>query len=226
MKPSEPLPGVRVWEFGLDVPQDDMNDCERLLSSDERERAARYVLPVVRSRFIVARARLRSILGEILGVPGDQPTFTYAEHGKPYLAPPWHASGYRFNLAHSADRALLAVARDHDIGCDLETHRGLRYGPAVARRFFSEGENAELSQYDGEAWTEAFFRIWTLKEAFVKAHGAGLTFPTRSFTVTIQDGEANCLVAVEREPKARERWHLQSIETRQKDPGAVCLTRA
>ena len=226
MKLTEPWPGVRVWEFELAASADEVANCASLLSADERERAERYVLPAVRARFIVGRARLRSILGEVLGAPAEDVEFAYGEHGKPSLQPPWSDSGYGFSLSHSANRALLVVTRHRELGCDLEAHRSLRYGPAVAKRFFSPGENVELSRVDGARWAENFFRIWTLKEAFVKALGAGLTFPTRDFTVTLDDSVSNRLIAVKREPNALDRWQLEPVAVEDGFTAAVCVARA
>lgn len=225
MNRREPVPGVRVWEFDLDVPEGEIAGLARVLCDDERERASRLVVPEARARFTAGRGRLRSILGEILGAAPERVGFVYGIRGKPALAPPWDASGIRFSLSHSAGKALLAVTERREIGCDLEALREVRYGPAVARRFFSEEENEALARYGGAAWVDAFFRCWTRKEAFIKALGAGLSYPTRRFTVTLGEREPARLVRVDADPAAAALFRLDALEAPAGFAAAVCVAR-
>lgn len=124
-----------------------------------------------------SEARLRACLAAHTGCEGDGSSLPLQRgvHGKPFLALQ-HAP--RFNLSHSGDWLLVAVCSDPCIaalGVDVEHERGrpIRI-MRLARRFFTPAELARLSRLSGEARTRHFYRLWTLKEAWVKAHGLAL----------------------------------------------------
>ena len=95
----------------------------------------------------------------------------FARLGNHRLADRLDRGGLRFSLSHSADRALVATTRNRAIGCDLEALRDVRLGQDLARRIFAPEEFEVLARLEGEAWQRAFFRCWTLKEAWLKARG-------------------------------------------------------
>jgi 4'-phosphopantetheinyl transferase len=127
----------------------------------EAAHAARLATPPLRRRYLRAHAALRDILGSVTAAPLE---FALREKGKPYLA---SAPEIRFNLAHSREVALVAVALDVEVGVDVERVRPLREYAAIAQRYFPEGYTAPTS-------VREFFRHWTRFEALLKAHGAGL----------------------------------------------------
>lgn len=109
----------------------------------------------------------------------------YGGNGKPYLAdhPEIH-----FNLSHSGTMAM-AVFSDRETGCDVERVQEARMG--VAQRFFAEAELEELKrQPPGEKKDELFFRIWTLKESYLKVTGEGMRIPLNSFSVCLGQSPA------------------------------------
>lgn len=218
-------PRVDLFHFPLDVPEEEVELARSILSEDEATRAARFVRAADRERFAVGRGRLRLILGAQLGARAASVAFRYGARGKPELAPPFDRSGVRFSLSHSADRALVALTRNRAIGCDLEAVRELRSGEVLARRIFAPAEVEVLEGLKGEAWRRAFFRCWTLKEAWLKARGDGLTFPTRRFTVAIAPGEPARLLRVEGEPDAPQRWSLREVHAPEGFLAAVAVER-
>jgi 4'-phosphopantetheinyl transferase len=154
-----------VAVVSLDV---DAAPLRALLSPDERERAARFVFHEHRRRFIVARARLRQLLGARLGVGAETIAFRYAPAGKPALA-----AGHRdlrFNLAHCGDVAVYAFADGCEVGVDVERERAIEDAEAIAERVFSPAERDACR-------ARGFLYCWTRKEAFVKALGSGLSCP-------------------------------------------------
>jgi 4'-phosphopantetheinyl transferase len=130
-------------------------------TAGEAARAARLLTPTLRRRYLRAHAALRDILGSVTAAPLE---FAVHEKGKPYLA---LQPEIRFNLAHSREMALVAVARDVEVGVDIERVRPLPEYAAIAERYFPEGFTAPTGVRD-------FFRHWTRFEALLKAHGAGL----------------------------------------------------
>ena len=178
-------PDIHVWPFTLAEPEPVVETWRALLSDDERVRADRFVFRRDRDRWIIARGVLRHLLARYCGVEPAAVAFRYASHGKPSLARA--AAGgalVTFNLAHSHDRALLAVASEREIGVDLE-HARVDLDPLpIARRFFFGAELAAIESAASGSQREAFYRHWVAKEAVLKANGAGLSLPLDSFGVT------------------------------------------
>lgn len=157
------MPQVDVWLVELDAPADWLQP-----TPAEAERAARLAAGPVRQRYLRSHAALRAILRRYTCDPLD---FAVAKHGKPYLpAVPEIA----FNLSHSGERALIAVAREVEVGVDIERLRPLRECLAIAERFFPPAEAAALGECDPAAREAEFFRRWTRIEAVLKARGIGL----------------------------------------------------
>lgn len=156
-----------------------------LLSDDERERATRLLLPSKRRQAVRARAALRSVLAGYLDVGADELHFAYGEHGKPTLAD----GGPTFNLSHSNALGLLGVVPDAcELGIDIEHARPGRDFAAIAEHFFAPDEAAWfLRRLDTPDGVASFYRVWTHKEAYLKALGTGLSFGSRGFTLALPD---------------------------------------
>ena len=181
------------------------------LSTDEQERANRYRFARDRQAFITRRGRLRLILGRYLGLDPASLQFSYNPYGKPALQP--EAAGQLcFNLSHSQGLALFAFARQVDIGVDLERLRSDFDHLELAERFFSAGERAELNALPLESRPQAFFLCWTRKEAFIKAHGEGLSLPLDHFDVSLTPGEPARLVATRAGLETPDQWSLFNLE--------------
>ena len=100
------------------------------------------------------------------------------EHGKPML------EGFEFNLSHSGNLVICAVS-DKPVGCDVEQ---LRKAPErVAERYFSESEKEYLNQFGGEDYDTEFFRLWTMKESYVKMTGEGMGLPLGAYEIVLGD---------------------------------------
>lgn len=140
---------VHSWCVHLDVPYGHLF---ATLTDDERQRYARFQFERDQRRFVVSHAVLRGLLGSYLAVRPDEIRFVQNPFGKPRLSPAF-GSRLRFNLTHSADLALIAVAFDAEVGVDVEYVRAL----------------PELTDNP-----HAFLESWTKREAFMKAAGLGL----------------------------------------------------
>lgn len=149
------------------------------LDAGERERAARFVFDRDRERFVAAHGLLRRALGLFLGRAPAQLRFEVAALGKPFLV----GEPLQFNLSHSADRALVAVCAAQPIGVDVEWMRPEVEFRQIAARMFSPREQATLAPLSDDALPAAFYRVWTLKESFIKALGEGLSHALDGFDV-------------------------------------------
>lgn len=173
---------VDVWLLGLDLDETKVSRLWELLDPEERRQAVRFRTESLRRRFVVRRGALRQLLGRYTGRRPDRLLFRHGRYGKPRLAS--DAAGIHFNLSHSLDSALLAVTCDGPIGVDLEVSRPIcDYGMIVVRNF-SDAERETMSSLGESERLATFYRIWTRKEAFLKATGSGLSRPLDSFTVT------------------------------------------
>lgn len=164
---------VHVWRFSLDAAPAALPDFVAVLSAEERARAARFRFSVDRERYIVAHAKLRAILGGYLGLDAAAVRLRSGRHGKPELDSE-ERSRLRFNLAHSGNIGLCAVAWDREVGVDVEREDAGRDYPRVAERCFSPEEVERLRRLDGDQARAAFLRLWTRQEALLKAQGLGL----------------------------------------------------
>jgi 4'-phosphopantetheinyl transferase len=169
---KEPAP-VHIWLWRTDI---EAFPAE-VLSPTERAAAARFRFPRDRTRAKCSRAGLRWLLGGYLVVPPESLVFAVGAEGKPRLA---GSGAVSFNLSHSGIYAAAAVSRGREVGIDLERIRPDAAGRDIAARFFSSEERAWLEATPG---VEAFFRLWTAKEAVLKAMGTGLSTPLNALSV-------------------------------------------
>ncbi len=162
---------VHVWQIALDTLPPGR---ERILSASECDRMARFHFERDRWRYAASHAALRQILARYAGGEPAALEFTAGPGGKPALEPKMNPLGISFNLSHSGDLAMVAVARGRDVGVDVERIRGDIEALEIARRFFDPAEAAELAALAPDAADGAFFALWTRKEALLKARGLTL----------------------------------------------------
>jgi 4'-phosphopantetheinyl transferase len=213
-RPNPPLGAhdVHVWRVPLDDARADAY--AGLLSDDERRRAARFVRDVHRRRFIAAHGALRSILAGYVGAEPAALDFVSGEHGKPALRGATGRAAVEFNLSHSDDLALVAVARAHAVGVDLERwSEGVEY-LELAERFFSPGERRALRAlaHVPDLVEAGFFAAWTRKEAYLKATGHGITRGLHHFDVALAPGEPARLLADRLDADATARWTMFALD--------------
>ena len=143
--------------------------------------------------------------------------------GKLHLDPP--CDGLRFNVSHSHEWALIALARDRDVGVDVEYHRPLRHDLfAIATRFFAPAEVDALRALDPDDHERAFYRIWSRKEAYIKATGLGVSAGLDTFEVSIGTGSAVSLQVHDR-PHDTARWTMRSLEMGPDYGAAIAVER-
>lgn len=177
---AAPLAGLQVWMVDLDQPftgglRPDM------LPPDEQERAARFRFDEHRQRFLRARIALREILGDVLRCPPESIGLLVTEGGKPELLRPM--ADLHFNLSHSDGLALIAVSSEGPVGVDLEWMRPVQDLAELAREHFTAQEAEGLLALPADERLATFLRVWTRKEACLKAWGVGLEWPGRDLDV-------------------------------------------
>ncbi|MGJ0510379.1 MAG: 4'-phosphopantetheinyl transferase family protein [Methylocystis sp.] len=152
-----------------------------LLDDQERARAARFAFEEDRQAYVAAHALLRAALSDAAGGAPQEWRFAAAKHGKPYLIDP--PRDLRFSMTHTRSMVAVAVTEGVEIGVDVEPANRRAESMKLAERFFASEETALLRALEGDSRRDAFFAIWTLKEAVVKATGEGLSRGLASFTI-------------------------------------------
>jgi 4'-phosphopantetheinyl transferase len=194
---------IHVWHASLDREEKVLGRLESRLSQEEKARADRFHFVNDRNRFVAARGLLRELLGKYLHQAPAGLEFSYGEHGKPFLSGGNASSGLCFNLSHSAGLVVYAIAKERNLGIDVEHIRPESAGEDIAKRYFSAREVSDLQMLPPEERVEGFFHCWTRKEAYLKATGMGLQIPLDSFAVSlVPEKPAQFLGGVE------PRWHL------------------
>lgn len=205
---SAPL-RIDVWFWSLDLEADEFEAVSALLSAEEHERAQRFAMPLDRRRWVASRGRMRQILGRITGVAPTVIAFGKEANGRPIFT--HNANGLpSFNLSHSEGMAALAASYEARIGVDIEFIRPLTLNEMAWP--LSEAEQATLATIDEPERTRAFFRYWTLKEAFIKAVGTGVSLPLEDFDISPPGLGAPRLLRLARAGHDLNRWRFAEDE--------------
>ena len=199
---------VQIWQVELQQAPATLAQLHALLNAEEQQRAARFHFPADQRRYIVGRGTLRVLLGHYLQIPPAQLAFTYNAYGKPQLADAPATLPVHFNLSHSGEHALYAIAQQRIVGIDIEWMRTNIEYLDLARHVFSSYEQAVLAALPPTEQRAAFYRGWTRKEAFIKARGMGLSLPLEQFDVTLQADLPPQLLATRDDPQEAGRWGL------------------
>lgn len=143
-----------------------------LLSADEQIRAANLRRDAVRKVFLISRALLRTTLASHCDCDPAALVFRRDHNDKPQLHAP--AAPWQFNLSHAGAWVVLALSNAGAVGVDVEMHERRNQLAGIARRFYTPAENIALARLAEPEWSQRFFELWTLKEAYVKALGRGI----------------------------------------------------
>jgi len=172
---------VEVWVWSLDVAGPELERLTAILSPQERARADRYFKPIDRDRWIVSRGRTRELLAENVGGAAAEISFQEEPNGRPFLA----GRTPHFNISHSQGLGALAISYDAPVGVDVEAIRLIE--EADIAWALSPAERERLAQEGPAEQLEAFFRFWTLKEAFMKGTGLGVALPLHDFDMALDE---------------------------------------
>jgi 4'-phosphopantetheinyl transferase len=217
---------IHVWRCSLDLPSANLENLLGILQPDEFERAKKFYFEKDRNRFIAARSILRSILGLYLNENPDQIKIGYTSFGKPVLVPGSYFQNLHFNLSHSENLALLAIASEGNVGIDIEQIRYDLDIEALASRFFSKEEICVLEKMDAEKKMEVFFQLWTRKEAFLKATGKGLSFPMEHCDVSSADNRNFSPVIIPiTDISDQSNWYVMDLEPAKEYMAAIASDR-
>ncbi len=206
---------IHVWCVELDSVAE-VAALAACLSADERERAHGLLSGDHQRRFVVARGTLRQLLGCYLGQDPSGVAFAHGAHGKPFLP----EETLHFNVSHTHQLALYAIAQSRQVGVDVERMRPQVAHEQIAARFFSVEEQEALAELPTEERRTAFYNIWTRKEAYVKARGDGIAAGLDTFAVSL--GATAALLRSDEGPNEVARWKLMALEPAGGYAAALC----
>jgi 4'-phosphopantetheinyl transferase len=144
----------------------------------------RFVFESGRHQCLISRVLARTALSAYTDVLPESWRFSTNPFGKPHIADPADCP-LRFNLSHTSGMIVCAVSRGRELGVDVEDLRRRVADESIARHYFAADEVASLLAVPPVERPARFLEFWTLKEAFLKAHGAGLSIPLKSFSFTV-----------------------------------------
>jgi 4'-phosphopantetheinyl transferase len=181
MKRIDLPPGeVQLWSASLDIKEAEAERLRNALAPDELRRAERFRVAAAARRFVGARAALRMILGRATGVEPAEVEFLLGARGKPYL----RGGGPFFNASDSGNSVVVALS-SAEVGVDIEVVRILRRNARLAERICTAREIEMLSRAPEEERDALLLRLWTCKEAALKAVGIGLSGGARNVEAQI-----------------------------------------
>ena len=238
MKTAEPVwwhpygvvDGISVVHVDLRPDPDRERAAAAWLDQAEKDRLLRFRIAHPRRDYALCRAALRANLCERLGCTNDRLSFDYRRHGKPFALVDGRPASLPFNLSHSAPHALIAFASAQStrrrIGVDAEVRRPDRDFDGIAESVFGPGERAAVAAATGEDKVRLFYRLWTLKEAVIKALGTGFTLDPSGFEIppAMIDAADTGTLRIAREPDRT--WRLVCLADVRFAAAIVCETDA
>ncbi len=239
---ADPGADVHVWLVFSDEVRDaaTLERYAALLSADERARHDRFVFERDRHQFLVTRGFVRTLIGRRLGADPAALAFEADRYGRPSLSDP-AGRDLSFNISHTKGLVVCALSREPELGVDVEDATRV-VDRDVARRFFSPSEADALDALPPDARPARFYEYWTLKEAYIKARGMGMSLPLDGFSMQLADGRPPGITfeaSIDDDPgtwqfaqfrptprhllavAVRRRGHNRAIDVREFDPSAV-----
>lgn len=201
---------IHIWLNYLNIHQAKLKHLYPLLSDAEKARSEQFKFFKDRKHFIASHGFLHTVLGYYLDTPAEDIQFSYGHNGKPAILEEQNPAQIQFNMSHSNTLAILAVCKQQQLGIDIEFMQRKTDWQGVGKRFFTAKEQQAIAGLPEDQQKEAFFRVWTRKEAHMKVTGEGLHLPPSRFEVTVPPAEAAYLGNTEGETDAV--FHMQDIE--------------
>ncbi|RZI84653.1 MAG: 4'-phosphopantetheinyl transferase superfamily protein [Rubrivivax sp.] len=178
---------IHLWLTRFDDPSLDrlLAEYRKLLTADELAQEKRFHFEKDRRRYLVTRTLLRCTLSRYLDIAPSAWKFATNEHGRPHIAnPDGPASRIHFNISHTNSLIALAVSAQGPVGVDTE-NASRRVSLTLADHYFAETEKVDVQSLPPSEQPFRFFEYWTLKEAYIKARGMGLSIPLDQFSFDV-----------------------------------------
>ena len=200
---------VDIWLTAPDaIDADQLRSYETLMDARESERWQRFRVPKPRLIHLVARALLRTTLSRYADADPAHWHFETNEYGRPYITAPKIDRDLRFNLSHTDGLVVLAVTEGCEIGIDVESLDRQLDTAEIAPTVFEASELSTFRCAPDHQRRDLFFAFWTLKEAYIKARGMGLSLPLDGFAFDIAQAHPR-ITFNHRCPDDASRWQFR-----------------
>lgn len=194
-----------------------LSEYYNFLNREERLQQKRFYFEKDRHQYLITRALVRSVLSLYVNqISPEKWKFKKNAYGKPFISNNSLLIPLRFNLSHTDNLVVMAVTLDREIGVDVEYLPRLGKTLEIASHFFSPIEVEHLLALPPEKQKSRFFDLWTLKEAYIKACGMGLSIPLDHFSYSFsQQGKIEIHFEPERDdqPKYWQFWQINPNES-------------
>jgi|RhiMetdeSRZDD1v2_1073273.scaffolds.fasta_scaffold266565_2 4'-phosphopantetheinyl transferase len=208
---------LHLWCLVLQMTDSERGVLWAVLSEDERRRAERFRFEKDHDRFVMGRGAVRVILGAYRGIAPDAVEFELGPQGKPGIR--GGTVPMEFNLSHAGGLVLIGITDGVPCGVDIEAARDNISAFEIANRFFCPREIEWLSRNP-----EGFLRLWTSKEAVIKAVGGGLSIPLDSIDVSdVMDGNSEFVTLQSAKSQTQRLW-IKELSVPEGYRAAVALT--
>ncbi|WP_375332160.1 4'-phosphopantetheinyl transferase family protein [Candidatus Tisiphia endosymbiont of Temnostethus pusillus] len=183
---------VHIWSTYLLENPKDLDLQYSYLSTDEKERAEKFYFARDKIKFIQGRCLLRSIIAGYTGISVNDVQFKYNEYGKPKLKN--NIIGLSFNVSHSHELLVLAFTRHNEVGIDIELTKEDDVSWLINANIFTNSEINLFKDLVNSNTREIFYKLWSGKEAYLKALGIGLSIPLNSVEIAFTEDKKIKLV--------------------------------
>jgi 4'-phosphopantetheinyl transferase len=200
-------PEIKLWQGEIAGRETDYPQYWRILHPTEQQYANTINNVERHRRYVEIHARLRILLGDAVKAAPEQLLIQKAEYGKPYLA---DYPELAFNLSHTGNQMVLAMAYNRDLGVDIEQCKPRKNLTALVDKCFAEEEKTYWQLLPVSQQTQAFYRFWTRKEAFVKATGRGIALGLNNCVVNPEN--QNELLRIPENYGLASEWLVQAID--------------
>jgi len=208
---------VHIWYcLADDPPWDTVHPLYlALLSADERTRYDRFLFDRARRQFLLARALVRTVLSQYAVPSAHDWEFATTEHGKPYVAPRLGLAHLQFNHSHADALVACAVTHSQAVGVDVES-LARAVDRRIARHCLSPTELSLFHDTDPPHQQQFLLRRWTVKEAYAKARGLGLSLRFSALSFSFEPDGRPVLVQDATASDAPRQWqfHQQILDDR------------
>lgn len=209
--PYRALDGITVMHVDLGPDAAKEQKACSWLDAQEHARYARFWTDRARREFSLCRASLRMVICRLLHCRNRQLGFDILEHGKPFATIDKKPAPIAFNVSHSGVHGLIAIAQGGQIGIDVEERKPRIDIDGIAGLVFGPGERSDMSRVNEDEKLALFYRIWTIKEAIIKAIGSGFSLDPSGFEIDpgLRLGEPSGTFACPAHTETR--WRIESL---------------
>lgn len=223
---TESLPGdrdVHLWFLRLgEVSELWLQSLGRdLLPDHEMDKSRRFHFTRDCTRFLMTRILLRTTLSRYHDVSPRDWKFSANPFGRPSIATSHGKHRFDFNISHTSNLIVLAAVQNLQIGIDIEQHRLLTTQLEIAERFFGPVEVNDLRRLPSHLRSRRFLEYWTLKEAYIKARGRGLSIPLDSVAFSLTPGRIDFIIDADQGDANP--WRFLQFDVFDDHIGALCI---